>query len=169
MTGEKRREEIIKDINNTVDPISGSELAKRYKVSRQLIVQDIALLRARGHDIVSTTNGYIPNHNASKTRVFYVSHDDDCIRDELNTIVDLGGTVVDVFVEHQVYGRLDTTLDISSRREVDELIEGLTSGKSTPLNHLTDGRHWHTVEAKSDELLDIIEQKLKDKGYLIET
>ncbi len=166
MTGEKRRENIIKDINSSGEPISGSELAKKYNVSRQLIVQDIALLRARGHDIFSTNNGYVPNHAASKTRVFHVLHKDDQIRDELNAIVDLGGKVQDVFIEHQVYGRLDTVLDISSRRDVDNLIEALSSGKSEPLNHLTNGKHRHTVTADSEAILDLIENKLKEKGYL---
>ncbi len=167
MTGEERRENIIKDLNGSDCPISGSEFARRYNVSRQLIVQDIALLRAGGHPVVSMANGYITEHSPVKTRVFHVKHDDSSIRSELNGIVDLGGRVIDVFVEHQAYGRLETGLDISSRRDVDNLIDVLLSGKSEPLNHLTDGWHCHTVEAPSDDILDMIENGLRDKGYLI--
>jgi transcriptional regulator of NAD metabolism len=164
--GENRRERVISDINNSPSPISARELAGIYGVSRQLIVQDIALLRAQGHNILSTNEGYITDHQGTAVRVFCVIHDDDNIKDELNTVVDLGGKVLDVFIEHKAYGHMGIELNISSRRDVDKLIEQLSTGKSEPLNHLTNGRHCHTVEAENEDILNLIESKLRDQGYL---
>ena len=59
MTGSKRREELINTIKSSTSPISGKTLAQLYDVSRQVIVQDIALLRTAGYDIISTNRGYI--------------------------------------------------------------------------------------------------------------
>lgn len=166
MNAVERREEIIKFIENDSAPVSGSELAKRLDVSRQVIVQDIALLKAAGHDIVSTNKGYICSRGPSCTRVFKVRHTNEQTEDELTTVVDIGGTVVDVFVWHRLYGRIEAKLNISSRRNVAECIEGLVSGKSTALMNITSGYHYHTVKADSEDTLDLIEKALADKNYL---
>lgn len=167
MTGEERRSEILSSINKAKSPISGAALAKKYQVSRQVIVQDIALLRAANHNIYSTNRGYLIHAQQTVIRKLWVSHTDEEMEDELDTIVDMGGKVIDVYVEHAVYGHLRAALDISSRREVGEFIEGIHTGKSQPLKNLTSGKHWHTVEAESEEVLDIIEKELKIKGYLL--
>lgn len=166
MTGKERREEILKTIKGVKIPISGTELAKKYNVSRQVIVQDIALLRAENYRIYSTTRGYLLQDAFSTKRVFEVYHTDEEIDDELKTIVDLGGTVVDVFVEHQVYGSLKVELNINSRRKIDEFVEKLKKGEANPLKNLTYGKHFHTIEADSEETLSLIEKELREKGYL---
>ena len=168
MTGEKRRNKIIADIKKSEQPVSGSELAKRCAVSRQVVVQDIALLRASGYDILSTTKGYVVNQSPTFNRIIHVRHKDDQIQEELNAIVDLGGRVLDVFVEHPVYGRLKAELDIHSRRDVDNFMEQLTLGHATPLNRLTSGEHWHTIESDSKDIFDLIENKLRKLGLLCE-
>lgn len=177
MTGVERRREIIKTMRELKEPVSGATLARKYKVSRQVIVQDIALLRAVHYDIVSTARGYqlagereLPGRPALQdgpSRVFHVSHTDAQIEEELNTIVDNGGKVLDVFVDHEVYGSIRAELKVSCRRHVQDFLEDIQSGKSSPLKNLTSGVHYHTVEGDSEETLDIIENELKKKGYLL--
>ncbi len=167
MTGEERRKEIVKVIKESVVPVPGGRLAEQYEVSRQVIVQDIALLRAAGYDILSTNRGYYIKQTKKSTHVFKVSHTDGEMEDELNTIVDLGGKVVDVFINHKVYGRIRAELDIASRRQVKEFLETIRSGKSSPLKNITSNYHYHTVEADSEKTLELIEKALEEKHYLI--
>lgn len=166
MSGAKRREEIIKFIQASREPLSGSVLSKHFHVSRQVIVQDIALLKAAGYDILATNKGYILNETSACTRVFKVHHTNEEIEDELTTIVDIGGTIVDVFVWHRVYGKIEAKMNVSSRRNIAQFIEGIESGRSTPLMNITSGYHYHTIMADSEETLDLIEQALSDKDYL---
>ena len=188
MTGEERRNGLLNTIREADAPISGAALAKKYQVSRQVIVQDMALLRAAHHEVYATPKGYISLHgqNNSTTqprdipqehqnvkgsaycRKFKVSHTDEQIEDELNTIVDMGGKVIDVIIKHEVYGTIRADLPIQCRRHVQEFVEEIRSGKSKPLKNLTSGGvHYHNVEADSEETLDVIEQELKKKGYLL--
>ena len=174
MTGEERREQILNIIKSSDIPVSGATLAKRFDISRQVIVQDIALLRASNYDIYSTPKGYLINENeqssvSKPSRVFCVSHTDEQIEDELNTFVDMGGRVLDVYIEHELYGSIKAPLPISCRRQVKEFMEEIKSGKSRPLKNLSSGSiHYHTVEADSEQILDMIENELKEKKYLIE-
>ena len=127
MSGEERRTSILNIICNSKTPISGGKLSKELNVSRQIIVSDIALLRASGYDIISTNRGYVINNPSGISSIIKVNHTDEQIEDELNTIVDLGGTVVDVFVNHKVYGLISANLNIRSRRNVMEFINGIKS------------------------------------------
>ncbi|MCD8330795.1 MAG: DNA-binding transcriptional regulator, partial [Lachnospiraceae bacterium] len=129
---------------------------------------DIALLRTAGYDILSTRRGYILQEGASCRRVFHVTHDDLHTEDELNIFVDAGGRVLDVFVEHDVYGLIRGELNISSRRQVREFMENLKTGKAVPLKALTCDEHWHTVIADSEETLDFIQGELAQRGYLLD-
>ncbi len=166
MSGEERRKEIVSAIRGRM--LSGTELSRKMGVSRQVIVQDIALLRTAGYDILSTRRGYILQEGASCRRVFHVLHDDEHTEDELNLFVDAGGRVLDVFVEHELYGVIRGELNISSRRQVQEFMDNLKSGKAVPLKALTCDEHWHTVSADSEETLDYIEEQLAQRGYLLE-
>lgn len=168
MSGEKRRELIINQLSESVLPISGLQLAKTLNVSRQVIVHDIALLRAEKHDIISTNNGYIINRVCKPQRTFCVAHNDDGILDELYTIVDLGGRVVDVQIKHKVYGDFTAQLNIRSRKDATKLVERIASGESTPLKNLTQNIHCHLVEADTEEDLDSIENELSKKGFICE-
>lgn len=162
----ERRERIMELITTSDEPVSGSVLSQKLDVSRQVIVQDIAILKASGYEILSTNKGYVVNNASPHTRVFKVHHTNEQTEDELNLIVDIGGTVEDVFVWHRVYGRIEAKLNISSRRNVQQCIEGLVSGKSTALMNITSGYHYHTVKADSNETLDLIEKALEERGYL---
>lgn len=170
MEGKERREAIISHLAQRTEAISGSELAKLLGVSRQVIVQDIALLRAINKNIISTTKGYLlyeaPEQKA--TRCFLVKHTTKEIEDELCTIVDLGGKVLDVIVMHEVYGQIQTALIIQTRQDVYDFVKKVAGHKTMPLKELTDGVHLHTVEADSEGILDRIEEELRRKNYLIQ-
>ena len=167
MSGEERRKEILKMIQSGKKPVSGSRLSEIFNVSRQVIVQDIALLRASNYDIVSTNRGYICQTPTGAQRTFKVFHGNEEILDELNTIVDLGGKVIDVYVNHKVYGKIHVDMSICSRRDVRELIEQIAAGKSEPLLNVTSGYHYHTVVADNEAILDMIEVELREKAYLV--
>lgn len=166
MTGELRRNQIIILLSESDGPVSGTALAKKLNVSRQVIVQDIALLRAAGHDILAMNQGYIMQSKPKLSRVFKVIHGENDVADELNTIVDFGGIVKDVFVYHKAYGVLRADMDIKSRHDVDQFMEKIKSGKSNLLMDVTSGYHYHTVLADSEPLLDIIQERLTMKGFL---
>lgn len=168
MTGSERRNEIAERIRSSTVPVSGKALAAVYDVSRQVIVQDIALLRAAGYDILSTNRGYILNAPKTASRVFKVLHTDSEMEDELCEIVDLGGKVVNVMIHHRVYGWKEADLNINSRRKVAEFMAGIKNGKSSPMKNITSGYHYHKVEADSEETLDMIEKMLRERGYLVE-
>lgn len=168
MRGQKRRQEIINMLKTSPEPIPGNVLANNLNVSRQIIVQDIALLKAAGNNIFSTSRGYFLVNMVLKRRVFKVYHNNEQIMDELYTIVDAGGRVLDVFINHKVYGELRAELFLDSRKNVDDFVANLIGGKISPLKQLTNDYHFHTVEADSDTILDLIEQKLKEKNYLVE-
>jgi len=169
MNGEQRRQEIIVLLKTTTDPVSGSDMAQVFGVSRQIIVQDIALLKVAGHKIYSTYKGYLLNEGSETRRVLLVRHSLDQIAEELYTIVDQGGRVLDVFVKHDIYGELRAVLAISTRKQADDFIAQLAAGKISPLMHLTDDWHYHTVDADSEEILDQIVRALSQKGFLTET
>ena len=168
MSAEQRRETIIKILKTAGVPVSGSELSATCKVSRQIIVQDIAMLRAAGHQILSTTKGYLLQNSPVCSCVLKVRHTDEQIEDELQSIVDLGGTVVDVSIYHDVYGYLKAPLYVASRHQVQEFLESLKKRKANPLKNLTADVHCHTIEAANTSVLALIEQTLMKKGYLIE-
>lgn len=168
MHGSERREQIIRQIQESKAPVSGTKLASLYSVSRQVIVQDIALIRAAGHDIISTNRGYILHESHLVERIFKVKHTDDQVEDELYTIVDLGGRVRNVMVNHRVYGHMEASLNINSRRNATEFIDDIRSGKSTPLKNITSDYHYHVVEADSENTLDMIQEALEEKGFLLE-
>ncbi|MDE7185344.1 MAG: transcription repressor NadR [Lachnospiraceae bacterium] len=169
-TGTERRKILLTMMQQSQTPISGTNLGKSTGVSRQVVVQDIALLRTEGYPIRSTPKGYYlecANQN-QRMRTFKVCHTNEQVEDELNAIVDLGGTVLDVMVNHRAYGKMTAALNIKCRRDVRVFVENICSGKSTPLLNVTSGYHFHTVSADSEAILDEIEQMLCEKGYLAE-
>lgn len=168
MKSNERRTQIIKLLSESDGAISGKKLSEALGVSRQVIVQDIALLRAEGYDILSTTYGYVLNLDEapSAVRIFKVHHEDDEVQDELNLIVDFGGQVHDVFVSHKTYGTLSAKMDIRSRRDVENFMQDLATSKSSLLKNVTSGYHYHTVSAPSEMVLDLIQENLAKKGFL---
>lgn len=165
MSGEKRRQAIYVMLCESDKPISGSMLAKHFQVSRQVIVQDIALLRAKYANIESTHLGYaIPQPLFH--RLFYVCHEKDKTIDELNLIVDLGGCVENVSIDHPTYGKIKAELNLQSRRDIQLFLTNMKYSQSKLLTELTKGHHCHLVSAPSIEILDEIEMALKKMDIL---
>ena len=171
MDGNKRRQAIIDILKNSLQPVSGTYLAKTLQVSRQVIVQDIALLRAGDYDIYSTHKGYVLNIK-DKLRdlveeIFILNEMfDNEVEKELSLIVDLGGYVEDVFVYHKVYNIVKATLNIASRRDIKNYMTNLQTGHSSLLKNVTSGYHYHTVHADNEEILDEIQEELQKAGFL---
>ncbi|MBQ8036127.1 MAG: transcription repressor NadR [Proteobacteria bacterium] len=171
MTGETRRTKILETLKSQQTPISGTALAKQFCVSRQVIVQDIALMRAENHWIVSTNKGYIyrteePDASQPK-RVFWVKHSTEQVLDEFMTVLDLGGKILDVAVEHELYGQIRVDLLIETVQDAHDFVARLAKCKDNPLKVLTDDCHYHTIAAPSEKLLDLIERELSEKGILL--
>lgn len=171
MDSQKRRRAILDYIVKNQGPIKGSQLAKLFGISRQVVVQDIALLRAEGNEIIATPQGYmVPktliNHQCR--RVIACQHSSENIEEELMIIVNFGGTIIDVVVEHEVYGEFRADLMISSPYEVRNFVKKIQGEGIRPLSYLCEGIHLHTIEAQDPQILDKIGLALKKKGYLLE-
>lgn len=162
----ERRGEILKMLRQAKMPVAAKEMASRFGVSRQVIVQDMAVIRASTAGILSTYQGYVLQQSADVSREFKVRHDEADTARELNLIVDCGGKVKNVSISHRIYGRITAELDIASRQDVREFLAALRSGKSTLLGSATSGYHYHLVEAASPERLDQIGRELEQAGFL---
>ena len=166
MNGEERRKKLIDLLTYSDTPLSGTDLAKQLGVSRQVIVQDIALLRAAVDNIVSTNRGYVLTETLTTGRVFKVLHSDEEVEEELSLIVDCGGRIEDVFVSHKIYNVIKAPMNIRSRLDIRRFMDNLASGKSSLLKNITSGYHYHTVTAESEDILDYIHDALKKRGFL---
>ncbi len=166
MNSEDRRQKILRILRNSEEPVPGRTLSEQLDVSRQVIVQDIALLRANGTDVYSTNRGYVVPKSAKYSRVYKVIHSDEELEEELLMIVDLGGTVEDVFIYHRAYDVIRGELNLSSRLDVEKYMVKMRTGQSSPLKNITNGYHYHTISASSEQILDIIQQKLHERGFL---
>ena len=166
MEGQMRRDTIVKMLGEKGKPLSGTELAKELGVSRQVIVQDIALLRATGTEILSLARGYRLPEPTTHQRVFKVYHTDEDVERELNIVVDMGGIVKDVFVYHRTYDVVRANMGLRSRMDIRRFLEDIASGKSSLLKNITCGYHYHTIEADSVKTLDLIEEQLRQGGFL---
>jgi uncharacterized protein len=168
--GEKRRQLLLQWLKETGDPITGSELARRTQVSRQVIVQDISLLKAKNEPIIATAQGYLYIHQTSTevtVRVIACKHTPDQMERELQLIVDFGVTVKDVIVEHPVYGELTASLRLNNRRDVLHFINGMKTTHATLLSDLTGGIHLHTLEGTDNEQIEACIQALDKEGFLL--
>ncbi|HJB04559.1 MAG TPA: transcription repressor NadR [Candidatus Merdibacter merdigallinarum] len=162
-----RKAAIIEAIRTSETPVSASALARKLHVSRQIIVGDIALIRASGTQIIATPRGYVwERSNAGSERKIAVMHAPQQMREELYTIVDQGAEVVDVIVEHPTYGQLVGQLQLSSRYDVDQFIDRMQGNE--PLSQLTHGVHLHTIRCRDAAVFERVENALRKKGLLYE-
>lgn len=172
LDGNERRNAITKYLTSKSTPINGTELAKHFGVSRQIIVQDIALLRAENRNIISTNKGYMlfnpqDNHNGVRS-VILVKHSLEETIVEMQAIVDYGGKMLDVSVEHDLYGHISADLLINNLEDAKEFCKKMHSSKSKPLKVLTNDFHYHTICAPSEKALMLIKKELLERGFLIE-
>lgn len=169
MNSSKRREDIIKILINSQRPLKGVFLADKYNVTRQVIVKDIAILRARGEQIIATPEGYIiGNNNNNKVRcIVAVSHNEESMIDELNIVVKYGGIIEDVIVEHPLYGEIKGMMMIKNLNDLEKFINRYKNSSAKLLSMLTDGVHIHTIAADSQDDINLIINELDSKGFLI--
>lgn len=165
---DERREEIIDILMNKDAPITGTELARKFDVSRQVIVQDIAVLRASGYNIIAASNGYFVPKLTTNRHIYSIysnhnKHED--IEKELSIIVDNGGRLINVQIEHPIYGEIVCPLIINNRRELDVFLRQIEETDAKPLSCLTDGEHIHSIEVPDERTYRIIMNKLIELGF----
>ena len=170
MNNEQRRIEILNTLKASNSAISANDFAKDYSVTRQIIVADIALLRAAGYPIRAEHRGYVLEKQESNETLkrIVVKHGADKVTEELYAVVDNGGRIVDVIVEHPVYGKISAELNLSSRYEVDLFVKKISDSGVAPLSQLTDGLHIHTISLRDASAFDRIVERLNELGVLVE-
>ena len=168
MTGAIRRQNILAELNDATGPINATKLAEMNGVTRQIIVADIALLRAAGNNIRAEHRGYVLDRTIGEIRKKIVcKHSKEGVVDEFYAIVDNGGKVIDVQVEHSVYGVISADMSISSRFEADEFVRNVSESGAAQLSDLTGGVHVHTIGVKDEVTFERICAKLDELGVLV--
>ena len=170
MKSEERREEILTRLQESNSTIKGTDLANIFKVSRQIIVQDVAILRAQGFHIIATPQGYvIPKKDKNKLiKTLALKHKTyEGMQEELQIMIDHGAKVIDVIVEHPVYGEIRGLLDIGYKKELDEFMDKVTKENAEPLSSLTEGIHIHTIEVPDEDSYEKMKLDLIKKNYLV--
>lgn len=167
---DKRRTQILEVLRESEEAVSATSLAKRFSVSRQIIVGDIALLRAAAHEISATPRGYVLQKHKTEqpTRTIACCHDDQLLPQELYTVVDNGCGLLDVIVEHPLYGQISGSLQIFSRYDADAFLRKLEKNQANPLCALTGGIHLHTLSCPSQEAYERVLKGLREQGILFE-
>ena len=170
MKAENRREAILELLQKSLSPISAAALAKEYGVSRQVVVGDVALLRALGHEISATPRGYVLERDTGMLlRTVATIHSSEDTKAELDIIVDNGCTVKDVIVEHPIYGQLTGSLELKSRYDVNQFLLRSAECEAQPLSSLTDGMHLHTLLCPDEDSYKRVVEDLRAAGFLFET
>lgn len=170
--GTSRRKEIIAYLSSRTEPVNGTELARRFGVSRQVIVQDVALLRAENREILSTNKGYVmyqpASFRSSQTAVILVQHSAEQTFEEMQAIVEYGGRMLDVFIDHDLYGQIRADLVINDLKDAEDFCRKMRHSDSRPLKELTGACHYHTISAPSEKVIGLIKKELKGKGFLLD-
>lgn len=169
MNANERRAQIEQILREANTPLSASALATQFGVSRQIVVGDVALLRAGGLNVLATPRGYVmeaqPLHTFEKQ--IACMHRDDRLAEEIYTIVDLGGAMLDVTVSHNVYGEITAPLHIFSRYDADLFLDKIKSSHAKPLCDLTDGVHLHRIRCLNEQIFLRITHVLAEKKLLL--
>ena len=167
MKADERRNAIMGILIKEKRAIKGTTLAENFNVTRQIIVKDIAILRAKGNNIIATPDGYMINDDNSRVKsIIAVKHNDDEMFNEMEIVVKYGGIIEDVIVEHPIYGEICGALRIKNLNDLNKFRASLEDIKAKPLSVLTDGIHLHTISADSDENMQLIKDELKEKGFI---
>ncbi len=168
MNGEDRKTIILQQLNKSCDPISATTFGNQLSVSRQVIVGDIALLRARGEQIIATPRGYIIEKQPHQIYTIACKHTEAQLLDELYTIVDNECGIIDVTVEHSIYGQLSGPLYIFTRKDADNFAKKLSQENVQLLCHLTKDFHFHKICCPTVTHYNKVVSALRQKGFLVE-
>ena len=168
MKADERRNSIIEMLIREKKAIKGTTLAESFNVTRQIIVKDIAILRAKGNNIIATPDGYMINDNSSRVKsVIAVNHNNEDVIKELEIVVKYGGIIEDVIVEHPLYGEIKGILMIKNLNDLNKFKNTLKEIDAKPLSILTNGIHLHTISADSIENMELIKEELKENGFIL--
>ena len=168
MNSVDRRENIIKLLLVSNEPIKGSVIASKYLVTRQVIVKDIAILRAKGENIIATPDGYIINKKENKVKaIIAVTHNEEEMFTEMSIVIKYGGTIEDVIVEHPLYGEIAAMLMIKNYNELNKFVQKYQEEKAMLLSVLTNGVHLHTISAESEDDINLIISELKKNNFIV--
>lgn len=170
-SGRERRDSLLSILKNSKEPIKAVSLARLTGVSRQVIVQDIALLRASEEPVIATPQGYLYTSDIGQKgpqRIIYSHHSLSDTERELNILVDHGVSVLDVGIEHSVYGKIFRPLKLKSRLDVKKFMAQMAENNAYLLSSLTDGLHLHTIEAPTEEILNQVCETLTQEGFLVD-
>ena len=169
MNSNERREKLLHILKTSNKPVKGVDLAKELNVTRQIVVKDIALLRASGIDILATSTGYIIY--TIRNQEFKIKcknhYNEEHILLELQTIIDLGGKVKDVIVDHPTYGKIKAELNLSSNRDLKIFMENSKKNEFKQLSSLSQDYHVHTIEVPDENTLEEIKKELKEVNILL--
>jgi len=168
MTGSQRRDQIRALLSTNEQAISATTFAKKFAVSRQTIVGDISLLRANGVNIIATLHGYELDQVGQPTAIIVCRHSPSDTVNELKLIVNAGGIVKNVEIEHPLYGRLSGELEIRTVGDVNLFIGRLQNQHGHLLSELTDGIHTHTIAYQTLDQLKKIKEALRKADFLYE-
>ncbi|MFJ7933502.1 transcription repressor NadR [Sporosarcina sp. NPDC096371] len=171
--GDERRQLLIDTLQSSARPMTGKELGEMTNVSRQVIVGDITLLKAKNEPIIATSQGYIymqaQTAQEKIEKVIVCQHQPEQTEEELNILVDNGVTVKDVKIEHPVYGDLSASIMVSNRHEVQEFIKRIQDADAFYLSKLAEeGIHLHTLLADNVEQINQAEHALRKADILVE-
>lgn len=169
MKADERRNGIIEMLIREKGAIKGTTLAETFNVTRQIIVKDIAILRAKGTNIIATPDGYMINDDSNNRvrSIIAVNHNDEDVIKELEIVVKYGGIIEDVIVEHPLYGEIKGILMIKNLNDLNKFKNSLKQINAKPLSMLTNGVHLHTISADSVENMDLIKEELKENGFIL--
>lgn len=163
-----RRKEIISHIAKISRPIKGVELANIFGVTRQVIVKDIAIIRAAGVNIIATPEGYMITKEESKyKKVLALFHKEEEMVSELEIVIKFGGIIEDVIIEHPIYGEIKANLMIRNLNDLDNFIDLYRKNKAKPLSALTEGIHLHTISTDNEQDMQLIIENLEKAGYIL--
>ncbi len=167
MAIEDRKQYIMDKLRATEQPISATSFGKMLSVSRQIIVNDIALLRAAGEKIVATPRGYLLESGNQVVYTIACKHSKHDMEQELMTIIECGCGVLDVIVNHDIYGQLSAKLCIYSRNDVDEFLEKIKNSHTLPLCSITNDYHFHTLHCPTPQHFERVKSVMREKGFCL--
>lgn len=172
MTNQTRQRQLIKQLQEATTPITATQLAAQYGVTRQVIVSDIAILRAGGQDILATTRGYLLNQNVTQNSTRYYAklafkHTADEMEQEMRTIISYGGHIESLEVEHPVYGNITVNFTIRSLAELEEFLVQFRAQETEPLSSLTNGIHLHLLSCETKAHFDKMVLALEKLNFLL--
>jgi uncharacterized protein len=168
MNSIERRDNIVNLLLESNEPIKGDVIAKKYSVTRQVIVKDIAILRAKGKNIIATQDGYIINKNKNKVKaIIAVTHSEEEMFDEMSIVIKYGGIIEDVIVEHPLYGEITAMLMVKNYNELNKFVQKYEEQRARLLSVLTNGVHLHTISADNKEDINLIISELKKCNFIV--